>query len=124
MASRFKVLALKVALVWALVPQLACFFPETMMTESEADCCRQMAADCGQMNMPSSHECCKHVVRSDLATMARAPRHIVPDFESAAIPATSEIPSLPRIEDARGLDVAGFRATPPGSPPFSLILRI
>jgi hypothetical protein len=124
MQNRFKVLALKVALVWALVPQLACFFPETVMTESEADCCRHMAGDCGQMNMPSSHECCKHVVRADFATIAKAPRHIVPDFESAVILANFETLSVQLIEDIRGFAVAGFETPPPGPPPSSLVLRI
>ena len=46
MSRSFRTLALSVAMLWALVPQLACFMPD-QMTETEQQCCKEMANDCG-----------------------------------------------------------------------------
>jgi hypothetical protein len=123
MSWSFRGLVFGAALVWALAPQLACFLPETTMTESEADCCRQMAGDCGEANMPS-HVCCRHVVRSDVATTVKAPRQIDPPVESSATLVTLELPPLPFAAAARGFFVATFHAPPPDPQVSSLTLRI
>ena len=74
-------MALSVAMLWALVPQIACFMPD-QMTETEQQCCKQMANNCGGAAM--SHECCKTVVRPDVGTLAATIRGIAPDFNVAA----------------------------------------
>jgi hypothetical protein len=33
--------------------------PDAEMTVEERACCRMMKNDCGQMEMPASHDCCK-----------------------------------------------------------------
>jgi hypothetical protein len=48
--------------VWAS-PLMACMVPDALLTNEERECCRNMANDCGQMEMPASHSCCKVVTR-------------------------------------------------------------
>ena len=48
--------------VWAS-PLMACMLPDALLTDEERECCKSMNDDCGQMDMPSSHSCCKVVVR-------------------------------------------------------------
>jgi hypothetical protein len=122
MSWSFRALVFSGALVWALVPQLACFLPETTMTESEAACCMQMAGDCGDANM-SSHLCCRSVLRSDVATTVKA-RQIHPPRESSATLVTLDLPPLPFAADGRLSFVANFHAPPPDPQVSSLTLRI
>src|SRR5689334_206021 len=42
MSRSSRALALGLAILWVVAPQMACFMPETM-TESEHECCQQMA---------------------------------------------------------------------------------
>src|SRR5215472_7806216 len=48
--------------LWAS-PLMACMMPEALLTVEERECCKSMAGECGQMEMPASHSCCKVVVR-------------------------------------------------------------
>ena len=41
------------------VPAMACMAPDAQMTVEERACCRMMNNDCGQMQMPASHDCCR-----------------------------------------------------------------
>ncbi len=77
MSRSFRTLALGVTLLWALAPQIACFMPDEM-TETEQECCRQMANDCAGSGM--SHECCRTAVHSDVGTLVKAIRSVAPDF--------------------------------------------
>ena len=123
MSWSFRALVFSAVFVWALVPQLTCFLPETTMTESEADCCKAMPADCGQANMPSSHVCCRQVFRSESAALS-ATRQITPPVESPATLATFKLPSLPVTTDWSGFSVRSFHAPPPDPQVSSLNLRI
>ena len=38
---------------------MACMLPVSTMSDDEQACCREMAGQCGQADMPSSHSCCK-----------------------------------------------------------------
>src|ERR1700677_1418733 len=51
--------ALLLLLVSFVAPAMACMAPDAEMTVEERACCRMMKNDCGQMEMPSSHDCCK-----------------------------------------------------------------
>jgi len=42
-----------------VAPAVACMAPEGQMTVDEQMCCRVMKSQCGQMEMPASHDCCK-----------------------------------------------------------------
>jgi hypothetical protein len=46
--------------VWAS-PLLACMMPDALLSNEERECCKNMANECGQMEMPASHSCCKVV---------------------------------------------------------------
>ena len=48
--------------VWAS-PLMACMIPASLLTDEERECCKNMADDCGHMDMPASHSCCKVVAR-------------------------------------------------------------
>ena len=48
--------------LWAS-PLMACMMPDALLTVEERECCKSMAGECGQMEMPASHSCCKVVVR-------------------------------------------------------------
>jgi hypothetical protein len=63
---------LLVVAVLAGMPLLACMLPWGTMTDEEYTCCREMASECGQGNMPSSHSCCKTVSAPGQAALAKA----------------------------------------------------
>jgi hypothetical protein len=42
-----------------VAPAMACMAPDAEMTTEERACCRMMKNDCGQTEMPASHDCCK-----------------------------------------------------------------
>jgi hypothetical protein len=93
--------------------------PDTM-TESEHQCCQQMANECGGSGM--SHECCRTVVRSDVATFARANREIGFDF-SVAVEAFNTIAAVSsQVASTPVFDIS--HALPDSSGTASVILRI
>jgi hypothetical protein len=51
-------------LVSYLAPAMACMVPDAQMNTEERACCRTMKNQCGQMEMPASHGCCKKVPTS------------------------------------------------------------
>ncbi|HUS12537.1 MAG TPA: hypothetical protein VMZ30_18860, partial [Pyrinomonadaceae bacterium] len=65
MRLSLKMVALVAAFMFAVQPLASCFSEE--MTASEEACCSQMAGDCGQVSMPTSHSCCSYLERSDSA---------------------------------------------------------
>jgi hypothetical protein len=48
-------------LVSCLAPAMACMIPNAEMSTQERACCRMMKNQCGQMEMPASHGCCKKI---------------------------------------------------------------
>src|SRR5262245_7498847 len=46
-----------------LLPVMVCFLPGTNLTTEEAECCKKMASDCGEMQMPN-HSCCQSTTAS------------------------------------------------------------
>jgi hypothetical protein len=55
LATKIGVLGLTVLLF--SMPTLACLAPTATLTEAERECCHQMADQCGNSDMPSSHSC-------------------------------------------------------------------
>lgn len=51
--------AILLLLVSCVAPAMACMSPDAQMTVEEQACCRMMKSQCGQMDMPGSHDCCK-----------------------------------------------------------------
>jgi hypothetical protein len=53
--------ALVLLLVTCLAPAMDCMVPNAQMNSEERACCRAMKNQCGQMEMPASHGCCKKI---------------------------------------------------------------
>jgi len=109
---------------WVLIPQLVCFLPGDQMTQTESECCKHMAGDCGESNM-QGHACCADV-RPDAALTFPAYRHFVPRFESAAIPHFSETADFRGLLSGAAILAQRDLHAPPDDDPYSssLILRI
>ena len=96
MTWSFRALVLSVAMVWGLVPQLACFMPDPAAMPAEMECCKEMMNDCSGMNM--SHDCCRTPPHADLGIIAKATRasalHIAEavmfHVESSSVPTSSQ----------------------------------
>ena len=119
--GKLAVLALVLSL-WAS-PLMACMLPDAFLTVEERECCKQMADDCGQMDMPSSHSCCKLVVRQADSYLVNSRFPTVHSVVGLTLFITTTESSLP-LSPARAN--TGFLGhSPPVSPPESIaILRI
>lgn len=117
-----RVLALILVIFWVLIPQVVCFLPSDEITQTEMECCKQMAGDCGQANM-QGHKCCTGVVRPDAAIVTAAQRNLAP-HTAVAPPYVSEATTLSGLIAEASL-VRGFIHPPPTDPSASLlVLRI
>ena len=119
--GKFAVLALVVSL-WAS-PLMACMLPDALLTVEERECCKSMADDCGQMDMPASHSCCKVVVRqadSYLVNTRFPTVHSIVGFTLFVVTPESSLPVIPEP-----MNTAFTGHSPPISPPETVsILRI
>lgn len=101
-------------------PAMACLVPGAEMTEAERDCCKQMAQQCGSMNMPSSHSCCeKEVSRPNSMLGATFAQLVAPALSDAVV---SELPQPLAI--APQFSAFEFHPLPESPPGASSILRI
>jgi len=101
-------------------PALSCLVPEMQMTEAERECCRQMAQQCGSMNMPASHSCCQKQLRQPgsmlrVTTVQVAPLMIAVPIVAKAADLRLEIRQIPSFR---------FHPPPESPPGISSILRI
>ncbi len=107
--------AVLLLLLLFVVPAMACIAPDAAMTAEERACCRMMKNNCGQMEMPASHDCCKKKpaalqdtsLRCDLVTF-----HLLVSTEVCA----SFLDLLPSAEPPYGW-VQRPEHSPPKSPP-------
>jgi len=118
-----KLVILSLALSLGASPLMACMLPDSTLTPEERECCKRMADQCGQMEIPSSHSCCTVTVRQI------DPYIINPRFASTH----SQLVVAPLIGGTdvflpAGLSQVGSLAqadSPPVSPPqVASILRI
>ena len=77
------------------VPAMACLIPDAQLSEAEKACCRQMANQCGKMEMPNGHSCCETTVKPQQSAMLKpvptlSDHRIVLDIVPAAIAASPE----------------------------------
>ncbi len=118
--GKLAVLSLVISL-W-IYPVMACMLPDIALTVEERECCRDMAGECGQMDMPSSHSCCKTTVRevdSYLINARFAPDHSQP---AVAPVLSNDIPLSAVLTQA---DSLAQGHSPPTSPPETIsVLRI
>jgi len=117
--------ALIAAVLLPLVtPAMACVLPDAHLNQAERACCKQMASQCGHMQMPMSHGCCqKDLLAANLwnvAQISSAHAHTGPS-------ATAGLPLIGflQIPSCLPSDVAQPGITLPQSPPSLItILRI
>jgi hypothetical protein len=115
----FRGLAISVAMVWALVPQLACFMPDLTATPAEMECCKEMMNDCSGMNM--SHDCCRTPAHPEVGIIAKATRINQPHMaEAVMLNVESSLVWTP----VRRLASQDTHAPPHGAAASPLVLRI
>jgi hypothetical protein len=115
----FRVLVISVAMVWALMPQLACFMPDPTATPAEMECCKEMMNDCSGMNM--SHECCRTPAHPEVGIIAKATRVNTPHMaEAVMLNVESSVLWIP----SRRLPVQDTHAPPHDVDVSPLVLRI
>lgn len=107
-----------------LTPAMACVLPGAQMTPAERACCKQMAAQCGHMQMPMSHGCCqKDIPAANQWNVAQ----IQSTHICAGLSATAGLPYTGLVQAPSDLrnDATRPGLTLPQSPPaISSILRI
>lgn len=110
---------LLLAVVVTGVPMLACFVPDAQLTAEERDCCKQMADKCGTSPMPSSHSCCKTIVRGGDDMRVEAAASTSPAMVLVGI--TSTFDDVAAIH----FSLTPIASSPPESPPAAIsVLRI
>src|SRR5712671_3067416 len=66
-----------------MAPTMLCLIPGATMTPAEAECCRQMASNCGDAQMP--HACCKIISPTGESSLIAQARSLPPVTETAVI---------------------------------------
>jgi hypothetical protein len=66
-----KVVAGAMLLLMLGVPAMACVIPDAQLTDAEKACCRQMANQCGKMEMPNGHSCCDTTVKPQQSALLK-----------------------------------------------------
>ena len=108
--------------VWAS-PLMACMVPDALLTLEERECCKQMADDCGQMDMPSSHSCCKLVAQQADPYLVNSRFPTIHSVVGLVLFVTTTENSLSLSPARANTGLAGH--SPPVSPPETIsILRI
>ena len=110
-------------LVSCVAPAMACVTPDVQMTAEERACCHMMKSQCGQMEMPSSQDCCKKAMSSDHESALKTD---TASFHPAAFVAgwTSSFELLAPHGVGNG-SVQRPEHSPPKSPPSAItVLRI
>jgi hypothetical protein len=64
--------AMLLVFLMAGAPLVACMLPVSTMSDDEQACCREMAGQCGQADMPSSHSCCKTLAGAVQVAVAKS----------------------------------------------------
>lgn len=104
-------------------PVVACMLPGAVTTAEEAACCREMAPDCGQADMPSSHSCCKTLSAPEQASLAKGTFELFQQLSLLYIvqPSFDSIQAAQQVLHPR----VDLGHSPPEAPPSSsAILRI
>jgi hypothetical protein len=100
---------------------MACTLPSALLTPAERACCRQMASQCGDTQMPSSHSCCKSVVPGGQRALAKTPPQAV--YQAQFLSLVTVV--LSHFPQSTSLPFLAISHSPPEAPPSSpFILRI
>jgi len=107
-----------------IAPAMACVLPGSHLTPAERACCKQMASQCGHMQMPMTHGCCqKDVPAANQWTVAQ----IQSVHAYTGLSVATGLPVIGVLQIPSGLpgNVAQPGITLPQSPPVSnSVLRI
>jgi hypothetical protein len=102
---------------------MACLVPDAQMSAEERACCRAMKNQCGEMQMPASHGCCKkapQITQANAPETKKAAHHAV--AATSVWLSSSEMLSAATTTSGR-VDRPSY--SPPQSPPSTVsILRI
>lgn len=100
---------------------MACLVPNSALTAEERACCREMADGCGEMDMPSSHSCCKTLSAPDQTAVAKVSFKLSTQLELAHFIEPAEFSPTASLPSRV---VADLGHSPPEAPPASFeILR-
>ncbi len=104
-------------------PMMVCLAQGERPSPAEQQCCQEMAGQCGHTDVPSSHSCCKTVVRSHDVLPARTSSSSHQDL-AIAFTLPSEAINAASQPAALTLQLPGLHG-PPESPSDRLpVLRI
>lgn len=110
-------------LVSCMTPAMACVTSGAQMTVEERACCLMMKSDCGQMEMPSSQDCCRKTLSSDRESALKTDTASFHPATFVIIWASSS--KLLAPQSASNGWVQRPEHSPPKSPPSAItILRI
>lgn len=101
----------------------ACMLASAALSAEEQACCKEMANQCGQDRMPSSHPCCKTITPSDQTALSKSAFNLIYQAQLLyVIEPTVQASGLPQhVSDIS----ASLGHSPPEAPSSSLdILRV
>ena len=102
---------------------MACMLPTATLSAEEQACCKEMANQCGQDQMPSSHPCCKTVGPTDHHAIAKSSFELIRESQTLY-----QVQPIVQVAETLRLATANFAAVehaPPEPPPPSIdLLRI
>ena len=116
-----KLVAVALLFVVSGAPLMACLAPDAQLTEAEKACCRDMAKECGSMDMSADHSCCQKIVpdQKDALVKQLAPLDDAAATAAAIAAEGALSPALPREPG----DLPSDRHPPPDTP-LRAVLRI
>lgn len=103
---------------------MACVIPDTQLSDVEKACCREMAHQCGNMDMPNGHSCCQTTVKPQPSAMLKTAATITFDRIALVYVPTPEASTLLQVLAASST-IRAWRHPPPSAAfPSIEILRI
>jgi hypothetical protein len=107
-------------------PVMACLAPDARMTAEERACCRVMSAQCGQMAMPASHDCCTKAPNAVLDGALKSNTvQVRPDVCTVSWVASLDVLTVLVQEQSSQGWIQSPQHWPPKSPPAAItVLRI
>jgi len=119
MRTARKLIAGLVTLLLLALPAAACVAASEVMSQSEQECCREMAGDCGKVPMEVSHSCCTTGVSREQPAKGSTEFSLAPSASLAA-----ELVSHLTVSTSAHLFSSPDLTTESPPPAFSPILRI
>ena len=119
-----KFVAAALLLMMLGVPAMACALPDAQLSEAEKTCCREMAGQCGKMDMPNGHSCCQTTVKPQQSAMLKPAATVTFDGLVFAYLPTPLVAAPQPAVTIRSTIRAWRHPPPPAKSPSIEILRI